>query len=82
MSTRCAARDVPWEITVRFASATAKAAEHVQQRSFRDEDVWVVRRAQALLEAGPGQTVPFVAARLGLAESTVYRAVEPGAKAA
>lgn len=60
------------EFSVRFRSATAKAVEQVQRAGFRDGDVRVIRRAQALLEVGAGQAVPVVAERLGLAATTVY----------
>ena len=60
------------EIKVRFIGSTIKALEQALRQGFRDGDVRVIRRAQALLEVGAGRPVPPVAARLGLGVATVY----------
>ncbi len=57
---------------VRFTGPTIKAVEQVLRQGFREGDVRVIRRVQALLEVGAGRPVPQVAARLGLRASTVY----------
>lgn len=60
------------EFKVRFSGATSKAVEEVLRQGYRDGDVRVIRRVQALLEVGAGRPVPLVAARLGLAATRVY----------
>ncbi|MGH2389175.1 MAG: IS630 family transposase [Chloroflexota bacterium] len=60
------------EFKVRCGGATIKALEQVLRQGFRDGDVRVVRRVQALLEVGTGRAVPQVAERLGLDATTVY----------
>ncbi len=60
------------EFKVRCVGATIRALEQVLRQGFRDGDVRVIRRVQALLEVGAGRAVPQVAARLGLDASTVY----------
>ena len=60
------------EFRVRLAGTTIKALEGVLRQGFRDGDVRVIRRVQALLEGGSGRSVPVVADRLGLDASTVY----------
>ena len=60
------------EFKVRLTGATIKALEQVLRQGFRDGDVRVIRRVQALLEVGAGRAVPVVAARLGLDATTVY----------
>ncbi len=60
------------EMKVRFTGPTIKGLEQVQRQGWREGDVRVVRRVQALLEVGTGRPVPLVAARLGLSVATVY----------
>jgi transposase len=60
------------EFRVRLAGTTIKALEGVLRQGFRDGDVRMIRRVQALLEVGAGRSVPAVADRLGLDTSTVY----------
>ncbi len=60
------------EMKVRFTGPTIKVLEQVQRQGWREGDVRVVRRVQALLEVGAGQPVAQVAARLGLDPTTVY----------
>jgi transposase len=60
------------EFKVRLTGATIKALEQVLRQGYRDGDVRVLRRVQALLEVGAGRPVPLVAERLGLDETTVY----------
>lgn len=60
------------EFKVRLTGATIKALEQVLRQGFRDGDVRVIRRVQALLEIGAGRSVTLVAERLGLAATTVY----------
>jgi transposase len=60
------------EFRVRLAGATIKALEQVLRQGYRDADVRVIRRVQALLEVGTGRPVALVAERLGLHGTTVY----------
>jgi transposase len=60
------------EFRVRLSGATSKVLEAVLRQGFRDGDVRVVRRVQALLEVGAGRPVALVAERLGLDATTVY----------
>lgn len=60
------------DMKVRFTGETIKAVEQVQRQGWRDGDMRVIRRTQALLEVGAGRPVPAVAARLGLGVATVY----------
>jgi transposase len=60
------------EFKVRCTGATIKVLEQVLRAGFRDGNVLVIRRVQALLEVGSGRTVPEVAERLGLHATTVY----------
>jgi transposase len=60
------------EFKVRLSGATIKALEQVLRQGFRDGDLRVIRRVQALLEVGAGRAVPAVAERLGLHATTVY----------
>jgi transposase len=60
------------EFRVRLAGATIKVLELVLRQGYRDADIRVIRRVQALLEVGAGRPVPLVAERLGLHETTVY----------
>jgi transposase len=62
----------PVEFKVRLTGATIKALEQVLRQGFREGDVRVIRRVQALLEVGAGRPVALVATRLGLAATTVY----------
>jgi transposase len=60
------------EFKVRLAGATIKALEQVLRRGYREGDVRMIRRVQALLEVGAGRAVRLVADRLGVDETTVY----------
>jgi transposase len=60
------------EFKVRFTGVTNKALEQVLRQGFRNADVRVIRRVQALLEVGAGRPVACVAERLGLDATTVY----------
>jgi transposase len=60
------------EFKVRLTGATIKALEQVLREGFRDGDVRVIRRVQALLEVGAGRPVVQVAERLGRDATTVY----------
>jgi transposase len=60
------------EFRVRLAGTTIKALEGVLRQGFRDGDVRVIRRVQALLAVGAGRPVCAVAERPGLDASTVY----------
>jgi transposase len=62
----------PVEFKVRLAGATIKALEQVLRQGYREADVRVIRRVQALLEVGTGRPVPLVAERLGVDATTVY----------
>jgi transposase len=60
------------DFKVRLTRATSKALEQVLRQGFREGDVRVIRRVQALLEVGAGRPVARVAERLGLDATTVY----------
>ena len=60
------------EFKVRLTGVTIKALEQVLRQGFRDGDVRVIRRVQALLEVGASRPVTLVAERLGLDATTVY----------
>lgn len=60
------------EFKVRFTGSTIKALEQVLRQGFREADVRLMRRVHALLEIGAGRSVPLVAERLELNETTVY----------
>jgi transposase len=60
------------EFKVRLTGTTIKALEQMLRQGFRDGDVRVIRRVQALLEVGTGRPVAVVADRLGLDVTTVY----------
>ena len=49
------------EFKVRCSGATIKTLEQGLRQGFRDGDVRVIRRAQALLVVGAGRTAPQVA---------------------
>jgi transposase len=68
----CSDRRHPVEFKVRLAGATIKALEAVLRQGYRDAEVRVIRRVQALLEVGAGRPVPVVAERLGVDATTVY----------
>jgi hypothetical protein len=65
------------EFKVRLSGATSKALEQVLRQGFRDGEVRVIRRVQALLEVGAGRPVALVAERLGLDATTVYGCSPP-----
>lgn len=60
------------EFKVRLSGATIKGLEQVLRQGFRDGDVRVIRRVQALLEVGAARPVALVAERLGVDVTTVY----------
>jgi transposase len=60
------------EFKVRLSGATIKALEAVLRQGYREANVRLIRRVQALLAVGAGRPVGLVAARLGLHATTVY----------